>query len=199
MNAWSLPTALAVGGVEYPIRTDYRAIIDIFTFYNDPDYEEDEKALICLRILYEDFDSFTPEMYDEALERACEFIDYRSSAGKAKNRSSPPPPVMDWEQDAPLILSAINHVAGKDIRTMDHLHWWSFMDYYMEIPRDSLFSTVLSIRIKKRKGKLEEWEKEFYRDNRDLIDIKRRESAEETAEREEWEAAIENLFGKRRW
>ena len=55
MNSrWELPTSLDVGGVGFPIRTDYRAILDILSYYNSPDYDDDEKHLICLKILYVD-------------------------------------------------------------------------------------------------------------------------------------------------
>lgn len=61
----------------------------------------------------------------------------------------------------------------------------------MEIA-DGLFSQVLYIRQKKTKGKkLEKWEMEFYRNNKELIDLKqtvKKRSAEE-------EAALNELFG----
>ena len=49
--------------------------------------------------------------------------------------------------------------------------------------RESLFSEVVSIRQKKAKHKkLEKYEQEFYRENKSLIDIQPRLSAEEQAE-----------------
>ena len=48
------------------------------------------------------------------------------------------------------------------------------------------YSTVLSIRTKKRDGKkLEKWEQEFYTSNRKLVDIKVKLTEEEKA-REAW-------------
>ncbi|MBO5831556.1 MAG: hypothetical protein J6R01_08125 [Alistipes sp.] len=195
MNIYDLPTVLTVGGVEYAIRTDFRAVIDVLKYYADTEYESDEKALICLMILYEDFDSIPCESYNEALERAVEFIDYgKSDHGSAKVSE---PAFMDWEQDAPLIISAVNAVAKTDIRSLPYLHWWSFLSWYFEIPHDCLYSTVLCVRQAKRKGKLESWQKEFYKANRDIVDLKKRKSAEETAAAEEWKAAVNTLFGKK--
>ena len=62
----------------------------------------------------------------------------------------------------------------------------------MEIDNKTLFSNILSIRIKKSKGKkLEKWEQEFYRENKSLIDLKRKLTAEE----EEEERLLEEMFG----
>ena len=43
MNAWELPQQLRVGEQEWKIRSDFRAVLDILNFFNDPEYEEDEK------------------------------------------------------------------------------------------------------------------------------------------------------------
>lgn len=71
-----------------------------------------------------------------------------------------------------MIIAPINRIAGCEVRALEYLHWWTFMSYYREIG-DCLFSQVVSIRDKKARGKtLEKQEKEFYRRNRDLIDLK---------------------------
>ena len=78
-----------------------------------------------------------------------------------------------WEQDAGMIVPAVNRVAGCEVRALPYLHWWTFLGYYMEIG-DGLFAQVLNIRQKKSKGKkLEKWEKEFYRENKKIIDLKK--------------------------
>ena len=176
MNSrWELPTSLDVGGVGFPIRTDYRAILDILSYYNSPDYNDDEKHLICLKILY--VDDIPAELQQEALQTAFGFID-----GAQENDAKITPRLMDWEQDAPLIVPAVNKVLGGEIRSMPYLHWWTFLGAYMSIG-ESLFSEVISIRRKKAKGKkLEKHEQEFYRDNKSLVNMKQRYSEEEQAE-----------------
>ena len=44
-NAWSFPTSLNVGGVDYEIRTDYRAVLDLFTALNDPELQDESEEL----------------------------------------------------------------------------------------------------------------------------------------------------------
>lgn len=194
MYAWELPTSLEVGGKEYKIRTDYRAILDILSAMNDPeifepgmteDEEKAEQVMTMLQILYIDFDTMPPANWQEAAKKACDFIDCG-----IKGDDKPKPRTMDWEQDAPIIAPEVSKIAGRDIR-IGETHWWEFFGYYMGIG-EGVFNTIVSIREKKRKGKkLEKWEQEYYRSNKALIDlrIKREERSEEEKE------ALRELFG----
>lgn len=195
MYSWDLPTSLNVGGRNYKIRTDYRVILDILTAMNDPDIfepgmtEEEkqlERALTMLQIFYIDFDTMPPSDWKEASEKACEFIDCGiKDDGKQKPR------LIDWEQDAPVIVPAVNKVCGKDVRSVKYMHWWTFFGYYMEIGECTL-STIVSIRDKKRRGKkLEKWEQEFYRNNKKLVDL----NTKKIERSEEEKEALRKLFG----
>lgn len=177
MDTWRLPESLPVGGEEWKIRSDFRAILDILNHFNNPEYEEDEKWWICLDILFEDFRDMPQELWQEAQQQAILFIDMG-----AEDDSRPKPRLMDWEQDAPIIIPSINRVIGKEIRALSYLHWWTFMGAYMEIG-ESLFSQVVSFRKKRAsKKKLEKWEKEFYRENKALCDLKKKYTKEEQEE-----------------
>lgn len=185
MSAWDLPTSLSISGVDWQIRTDYRAILDILKYFGDPDYEEDEQWIICLTILYEDFEKMPLSLYEEAMKKAVDFIDMGISDKTKKPR------VMDWEQDAPIIIPSVNRVLGKETRALEYLHWWTFMGAYMEIG-ESLFSQILHMRIKKTKGKrLEKWEKEFYQENKALIELKPKYTEEELRKKEALERMLD--------
>ena len=168
MTAYELPTSLNISGVDFSIRTDFRAIIDILIAQNDPE----------LQILFEDWQSIPSEHLTEACQKACEFID----CGQVDNSPNKPKPrLMDWEQDGDMIVPAVNKVAGKEIRAVPYMHWWTFFGYFME-SGECLFNTVVGIRSKKAKGeKLDKWEKKFYQENKNIIDIKTRLSDEEQA------------------
>lgn len=194
MYAWKLPTSLNVGGKNYKIRTDYRVILDILASMNDPDIFEpgmsqeemqQEKVMTMLQILYIDFDSMPPRDWKEAAEKACDFIDCG-----IKDDGKPKPRTMDWEQDGPIIAPEISKVAGKDIR-IGETHWWEFFGYYLGIG-EGVFSTIVNIREKRRKGKkLEKWEKEFYQNNKSLVDLKINKKERSDEEKE----ALRELFG----
>ena len=83
-----------------------------------------------------------------------------------------------------MIVADVNKVAGTEIRALPFLHWWTFVSYFNAIGEGQL-STLVSIREKLRKGKkLEKWDQEYYRKNKDKVDLKKRYSAEELAEQE---------------
>ena len=179
IDRWKLPVSLNVSGKEYPIRYQFGAVLDILTAYSDPEMEEADKADVLLTIMYPTLEEMPKEQLSEAFGKACEFIDCgQKDDGKTKPR------LMDWNQDAEIIIPAINKVAGMEIRANPELHWWTFWGFFMSIG-DSLFSTVLHIRQKKKSGKkLDKWESEFYRENKNLVDLRVPESEEIKAEKE---------------
>ena len=195
MYAWKLPTSLHVGGANYKIRTDYRVILDILAAMNDtdrldPGRKEDgkqaEKVLDMLQFLYIDFDRMPASDWKEASEKACEFIDCG-----IRDEGTPKPRLMDWEQDGPIIVPAVNKVCNFDVRSVKYMHWWTFFGYYMEIG-ECMLSTVVSIRDKKRRGKkLEKWEQEFYRNNKHIVDLRTKKAERSEEEKEE----LRKLFG----
>lgn len=86
---------------------------------------------------------------------------------------------MNWEKDFPLIVGPVNRVLGREIRDETPIHWWTFLSAYYEIG-DCLFAQVVRIRDKKARGKkLDNQEKEFYKRNREIIDIKTQYSSSE--------------------
>lgn len=183
--AYSLPTQLCVNGKMYNIRTDFRAVLDILIAMSDPELEAWEKQEVMIQILYIDADSITASDYAEACKQATEFID----CGNTEKQEKSSVRILDWEQDASIIIPAVNKVAGKEVRAVEHLHWWTFLGYFMEI-EEGLLSQVLAIRQKKAKHKkLEKWEKEFEKNNPDLINIKKvisKEQQEEINNLEKW-------------
>lgn len=182
---YDLPKALTLGGREWAINTDYRDVLNILEAFEDPNLTDEEKVFVCLYCLYVDFERIPKDTVQAAYEAAIEFIDHGNGNEHAGSRS------MDWTQDAPLIFPAVNHVAGFEVRSVEYMHWWTFVGLFMEI-RDSVFSTVLSLRQKKNRGKkLEKHEQEFWKDNKGICELKTRYTDEEIAEKE----ALEKLLG----
>lgn len=178
MTAYELPTSLNISGVDFAIRTDFRKIIGVLIALSNPDFNDEAKAIIAIQIMYEKWWEIPEENLSEALQKAYEFIDCGQSDD---NPNHPKPRLMDWEQDGDMIVPAVNKVAGKEIRAVSYMHWWTFFGYFME-SGECLFNTVVGIRSKKVKGeKLDKWEKKFYQENKNIIDIKTRLSEEEQA------------------
>jgi len=163
---YDLPTSLEIDGIEHPIRSDYRAALDICAALSDSEFTNNEKITALLEILYEDCEAI--ENIEEAVKKALWFI----SCGDDSTPQRKKPKLMDWQQDFAYIVAPVNRIAGCEIRALSYLHWWTFISYYYEIG-ECTFSNIISIRNKRAKGKkLEKWESEFYRENRKLIDFK---------------------------
>ena len=162
-----LPQAVVLDGVKYEIRSDFRVGLLIMLMMNDKQMTDDYKFYTLIKTL---FVKMPPDnLFEEALRQAIWFLNCGEIKNGSKNHT---PKVMDWEQDEQLIFAGITAVAGQDIRNMDFVHWWTFMGYYMSISGDSLFSHVIEIRTKLKRGKkLEKHEQKFYANNKDMIDL----------------------------
>ena len=162
-----LPKTLNVHGIKYSIRTDYRNIFRILSAFRDKELKDTEKALVCLKRLYEEYSKIPPDDYAEAYKQAIHFIDYQSDG-----LSKPSPVVVNLEKDEHLIFPAVNKVAGQEVRLMPYLHWWTFVGYFQSIDKDDLFSYVILIRHKQlRHEKLDKSERKFYEANKSMIDL----------------------------
>lgn len=179
MNAWRLPMSADIGGVTYPINADFRDILEIISILNDEDRPNYIRWQIAIGLFY---DGDIPIDYQqEAMEYLSKFISYESEDKKQA------PKLIDWDQDAQIIVGDVNKVAGKEIRAVPFLHWWTFLSYFYSVGEGQL-STIVSIRSKKKKGKkLEKWEETYYRENKDKIDFKRKKTAADIAATEYFE------------
>ena len=181
MINYSLPTTMALGDKEFSIRSDYRAILDIMAAMNDVDLTNEERAAVALEIFYPEYDKIPSEYLKEAIEKCYEFID------GGERREGNAPPVVSWEQDFQYIIAPINAVAGYEVRSVDYLHWWTFLSYYMEIDGECTFAQIVNIRDKKARGKkLEKYEREWYERNRSIVDKKTQYTEEELQLLELW-------------
>ena len=170
---YGLPTSVEINGMEFPIRYDFRVILDIFEALNDPELDDQERSFVVLHMFYPDFERLTD--YNTAIHEMFRFINMDQEEEQKKQ-----PKLVDWEQDFPYIIAPINRVLGYETRSVSYdsdtntggVHWWTFLSAYTEIG-DCLFAQIVGIRSKKAKGKrLDKSEQEFYRKNKSIVDIK---------------------------
>ena len=162
---YELPKSIMLDGQEWNIRNegDFRVILDCFEALNDVDLSTNEKIIASLIIFFEDLNSIEdmdklPDI-EEAYKEMVKFF----NCGQEEQESNSYK-LIDWNKDSTLIISAVNKVAGKEIRSQ-YVHWWTFMGYYVAIGECPL-STIVGIRYKKLKNKkLEKWERDFVREN----------------------------------
>lgn len=164
---YELPTSVTVGGVEYAIRSEYGAALDICAALFDPELNDEDKSHALLDIFYPDFDAIPPKHYEEAIKQCFWFINCANEEPQRKAQK-----LMDWEQDFSHVVGPINRVLGKEIRTGEYLHWWTFISAYYEIG-DCTFAQIVRIRDRLARNKpLDKSDREWYNRNRHLVDFK---------------------------
>lgn len=172
---YDLPKSLNICGTEYAIRYDYRCILEICAAMEDPELDKQDKSIVAMVIFYPDFKDMPPEHYQEAIKQCYWFIN-----GGEDDQGQKGPKLVSWEQDTKYIIAPINRVLGREIRAIPYdeetnnggLHWWTFLSAYMEIG-DCVFAQIVRIRSLIAKGKkLDKADREWYRQNRHLVDIK---------------------------
>lgn len=194
----TLPEYLIVGEVDYPIRSDYRNILQIFEAFQDPELTQEEKWIVAIYLMFGCFycadDVFEAVEngfpVDEAAKQIVWFVSARKQPGDNKEL-----PVYDWLQDEQMIFSAVNKVAGRETRSEDYIHWWTFLGYFNEIGEGD-FSFVVGIRNKLNHGKkLEKYEREYLNRNKDIVRIRKRLTEEEKKEEEAYQALLDEVLG----
>lgn len=182
MINYSLPEKVQIREEEYAIRSDFRAVLDIFTALSDPELNDVEKRVVALEIFYPEFENIPEDLYVEALKKCFWFV----NGGKEDNPSESGPKLLDWEYDFPYIIAPINRVVGQDVRGIPYMHWWTFLSAFNEIG-DCTLAQILRIRKLKRMGKLKDKsDVVWYRQNRDLVDIPVKLTDEEEALLKKW-------------
>ncbi len=194
----ALPETLTVGGVEYPIRTDYRNVLQVFEAFQDPELTQEEKWIVAIYLLFEGFscdDDVLEAAQDgfdlgEAMKQTSWFISARQPEKQVLEQ-----PTYNWTQDEQMIFSAVNKVAGRETRELEYLHWWTFLGYFNEVG-EGTFSFIVGIRHKLNKGKkLEKHEKEFLYHNKELVLMKKPLTKEEQEQEDAYNALLNEVLG----
>ena len=176
---FDLPKSVEVGENTYHIRNDFRTILEIFVMLDDPDLTDADKTEALLRMFFIE----RPSDPEAALQAFIDFVDPRHGNQGKKSSGR----LIDWSQDFDLMVAPINHILGFECRSVDFLHWHTFLAAYLEIPPESVFARVLRVREKLRTGKkLEKYERSWYSKNRDLVHLKPKFSKAEEKLIEAW-------------
>lgn len=194
----ALPETLTVGGVDYPIRTDYRNVLQVFEAFQDPELTQEEKWIVAIYLMFEGF-SCADDVLQAAqdgfnLEEVIKQISWFISAGQPEKQVLEKP-TYNWKQDEQMIFSAVNKVAGRETRELEYLHWWTFLGYFNEVG-EGTFSFIVGVRHKLNKGKkLEKHEKEFLAQNEELVKLEKPKTREEQEQKDACNALLDEMLG----
>jgi len=166
---YRLPTTVTVRDREFHIRDsgDFRMVLDCFSALQDEELSEDYRVLASLLIFYNEFSDLDDldanrEYVGDLTKEMFKFINAGEEQSPGADSGAQ---LIDWEGDAQMVCAAVNNVAKTEVRTIEYLHWWTFLGYYMSVG-ESVLSTVVGIRDKLCKHKkLEKWEQDFKKAN----------------------------------
>lgn len=186
---YELPTSIVIGDKKFQIREngDFRMVLDCFSALNDIELGKEERIISSLIIFYEDFSSVEDVYSCECIATlAQEMMKFFNCGSDGTDEKQTNYRLIDWDKDSSLICSAVNKVAGKEIRAEQYVHWWTFMGYYMAIGQSPL-STIVGIRGKiARQEKLEKYEKRFRYDNPQYFNMDYKSLEERELDAEMW-------------
>ena len=164
----TLPNSIKLGEKEYSIRSDYRAGIRLMQMFEDPELTDSEKLFIAMKVIFKN--AVIPGVYlQEALEKTVWFLNggelnQTSSSGSQRRLYS-------WNQDLRFIIAAVDKTVGFSIRGKAFFHWWDFLSAFSEVGESS-FSTIVSQRLLKQKGKQTESDIDWWAENADIAELK---------------------------
>lgn len=192
-----LPETIVIHDKEYKIRTDYRNILQSFEVFSDADLDNYSKWIVVIHLLFYEFK--TIDEVEKAIDNGLDLQEVIKQIGlfitSGDNiQFKEDKPLFDWAQDEQIIFSAINKVAGKEVRTVEYMHWWTFYGYFNEIG-EGTFQTVVGIRNKLNKHKkLEPYETDFYNLKKESIILKKKLSVEEQEAEDKYQALLNKVL-----
>lgn len=179
---WDLPLSVEIDGTEYKIRNkcDYRVVLDVISALSDKELDDDSKLKCALFIFYEDLSALSDiiengefEKYQDTIKKLYDGMMKVINLGAEIDPNEPEKPkMMDWQHDYNNVTPPISRVLGYSVRDKNnYTHWYDFIGAYMEIG-DCYFAQIVSIRSKIRKGKkLDEQDRQFYKEHKKEIDL----------------------------
>lgn len=192
----ALPTHLVVNGSEYTIDPSFSNCLQIMLAYEDGNLLDEVKVVVMLRRLY---NSDVP-LTEPFVTAASTFLDGEEEpVGPGAPGRKNAPRLFSFGQDLKYIRAGIQRTHGVNLREVPELHWWKFLDMFMDMDEECMFSRILQLRQQKARGKLNKEEKKIWAEMSDILTLKTPEMLRAAAEAEAFEAELErleNLGGK---
>lgn len=95
----------------------------------------------------------------------------------------------------PYIRAAIQKTHGVNLRECPDMHWWKFIDMFMDLDETCVFSRMLQLRSQHSKGKLTKEEKKLWNSMKDILVIRTPEMLAQAAQQDKVAAQLDYLEG----
>lgn len=166
-----LPDKVKVDGAEYPINTDFRAIILIDQIMHDKELSDTERILSALNIFYIEK---APEQTTQAIEKLVWFFRCdrkQDEQEKRRGRFQRHTRAIDYSIDSRLIWAAFLQEYQIDLTQPMNLHWWKFCALMENLSDTCKLSKVMMYRTVDMSG-MSKQQKSFYAKMRKKYELK---------------------------
>lgn len=121
------PESIVLENKEISIITDFRDIIRFMDMLNDSEMTPYEKTQFALMYFAE-----IPDDIEAALMQLCDFINMSALEPESnlKNNGKTGSDVFDFAIDYPYIFAGFLCEYRINLRTIEYLHWWEFIDLF---------------------------------------------------------------------
>ncbi|MCM1008841.1 MAG: bacteriophage Gp15 family protein [Ruminococcus flavefaciens] len=134
------PEEIEVGGIAYPIVTDFREWFRFADMLADEELEKEEKLYLMTEWLLDVPEKITSELV-KAVFNFYKVDDLKPDSPEADDEEETEqpkrPPVFDWKYDAAFILGDFRRYYGIDLLSVEYMHWWKFRCLFNALPDDS--------------------------------------------------------------
>ncbi|MGL5330439.1 MAG: Gp15 family bacteriophage protein [Peptostreptococcaceae bacterium] len=151
-----LPTTIEVGGIDYPINTDFRTSILFEQMMVDTDIDDKYKGSLALDYYFgEDNPAINENNEVEFMKKALGFYNHKKDIDKeieniendeVQEESSNNAKIYDYDYDDIYIYSAFLQQYGIDLQDIEYLHWWKFKAMFNSLKEDCKFCKILEYR-----------------------------------------------------
>ncbi|MEG0944002.1 MAG: Gp15 family bacteriophage protein [Angelakisella sp.] len=167
-----LPTAIRIGNVAYPIRSDWRSCMKIILAFESGELTPQEQLAVMVELLYKK----TPPLCGETFSKAVMFLN-GGEAGRGDSTQSCGR-LYSFGLDGRFIYPAFRQSHGIDLGSAQ-LHWWEFCWLFLDLREDCAFCRLVGLRSRKRSGSLTREEREQMVGMEQLLELPQQYSTEE--------------------
>lgn len=169
------PISVEIDKEEIAINYDFRTCLKILLAFEDENLTEYEKTIVAISLFYKDI----PKNVEEAVEKMIDFLNMGEKNKSSENEYR----TYSLEKDSQYIYSGIQKTHNIDLNLEENMHFWKFMNLFMELDENCFFSQLVYLRKQKQKGKLTDYEKELYFSLGDVVEIKQKTLDKESTEK----------------
>lgn len=157
-----LPKVVEIGGILYPVDTDFRTSIRFELLMQDGEIPDKEKTIRALKLYYP---GIPPN-----IREACEKMAWFYRCGREDTRqtedgeeATETKQVYDFAYDADYIYAAFLGQYDVDLQKVKHLHWWKFRAMFRALEENCEFVKIMGYRGMTIPAKMPKEQKAFYR------------------------------------